>query len=292
MADSVPDPREGTAAPVFRHLGLVFDRTCPDREAWSDARQLVTSGAPLRVGQEYLGEDVVPEKAPGEYNRGVRDGLARALKGELGGEGVEVHLAWFADVHEKGLASPDKVTMPLTPAGEVGTRPADAVAEALENCPYSPGLDIWDPLEEALQLVAGPLLGRSDSGILIVGNSPPNLPLQATSPFWNLLDFRKGFQTTTRRRNKAFTDVVRAAEAAGVPLVYLFLTHDQCEEEERAAFNVFQHLQAEVRKALGAYLPVVAQPADATGIARGVAEVLPLLREPPVSGVTVRALEY
>jgi hypothetical protein len=250
------------------------------------------SGEALHVGREYLGADAGPEKAAGEYNRAVRDGLAKALREQLA-DGVEVHLAWFADVHEKGVSSPDTVTMPLTPAGEVGVLPPAALADALESCPYSPGLDIWDPLEEALQLAAAPLVQapRPGSGILIVGNSPPNLPLQATSPFWRLLDFRKGFQTTTRRINKGFTDAVRAVEAAGVPLVYLFLTHDRCAEGERPAFNVFQYLQAEVQKALGAYMAVVAQPADGPGIERGVAEALRLLQDAPVSGVTVRSPE-
>jgi hypothetical protein len=292
-AEAVADPREGLAPVPLRRLGLVFDRTCPDREAWSDARHLMVSGPALRVGREYLGADVGPEKPPGDYNRGVREGLTRALTEHLGGERVDIHLAWFADVHEKGVASPDTVTMPLTAAGEVGIRPVSALAEALESCPYSPGLDVWDPLEEALQLAVAPLAAepRPGSGILIVGNSPPNLPLQATSPFWRLLDFRKGHQTTARRLSKVFTDTLRAAENAGVPLVYLFLTHDRCVPEEWAAFNVFQYLQAEVQRALASYLPVVAEAADAEGIGRGVAEALRVLREPAVSGVVVRAVE-
>jgi hypothetical protein len=205
-----------------------------------------------------------------------------------------VHAAWFADAHEEGVASIDGIDWPRTLAGDLGVRPAAELGDLLERCTFSPGLDLWDPLEEGLCLVAEPLLRSPQPGtaILIVGNSPPNLPLDGASPLYDLLEFR-GFSTTTRRKNNLFTNLVRDIDAHAIPFVYLFLGHDRCrEDEEVAALHVHQGLQEQVRRALGHYLKVIPAPADAEGVARGLREALDFLSRPPVSGVVLSAREH
>jgi hypothetical protein len=259
----------------LEELTLVLDRTCPDRELWSDAYLLAGSGG---TGAEP------------KFNAGVRAGLAEGLRA-CARPDLTVRLVWFADRAGESLVKFDGVADPGGLAGHVGEARADGLDGLLAFCPYSPGIDLWDPLEEGLRLAAEPLLDRPRPGsaILLVGNSPPNLPLQADSPFWGLLDFQKR-GTTTRRKSALFPDLVTRLDRAGVPLAYLFLTHDQCDPNHRDDLGRFLSLQGEVKEALRFYLPgaVVEAPADADGIAAGLERALALLSEPRVSGVEVR----
>jgi hypothetical protein len=272
------------AAHKLTDLALVFDRTCPDRDAWSDARRLAMGIAVAARGREA--------RQPPAFNQGIREGLAKALREQPEAEGLQVHLAWFQDGHGEGVASPEELESPEQVAGNEGTHRAQDVGDRLRLCTYNPGLDLWDPLEKALEVVARPLLERQrpGAGALIVGNSPPNLPLEATSPFWRLLHFR-GIGTTTRRKNARFTELVKALEARGAPIAYLFLTHDRCSEREVADLNLYQDLQNEVQDCLRHYFKVIAVPADAEGVARGLAEALRYLAAPPGSGVVVEQPE-
>jgi hypothetical protein len=285
---------------VRQRLGLVFDCTCPDRDCWSAARRLMFDPASRVVGQsQYEGKAARRERAPAQLNADIRQGLAAAFRDRFGrpvedrrdkpAGSLAIHLAWFADGEGEGVASLEGLEMPIALWGDRGTVPAVELGDLLQRCTYSPGLDVWDPLEEALQIVAAPLLHdpQPGSGILIVGNSPPNMPLLADSPFWKLLD-REGMPTTTRRKTTLFTSLVRALDSAGIPLVYLFLTHDRCADEQGRDFQVFDDIQSEVRDALAAYMPVVRRPADGPGIADGLTEVLGYLERPAVSAATVR----
>jgi hypothetical protein len=288
-AEPAGDPAAGGPGPGLRHLALVFDRTCPDGAGWADARQLVIDprGRGADASDYLRTEGLGPLSAP-DFNRAVRDGLADALRALPDAATLPVHLAWFADGNEKGVASLPGVDMPLTLSGDMGTRAAAEAADLLRRLTYCPGLDLWDPLQDALAAVAEPLLRspRAGAGVLVVGNSPPDLPLQAASPLWELLEFR-GLGTTARRHDRRFTDLVRRLDRAGVPLVYLFLTHDRAVGGEAKDFDLYQSLQAQVQQALAAAMPVVPAPADEAGIARGLRDALAYLADPPPSGVVV-----
>jgi hypothetical protein len=282
-ADPVAAPTL-TAARRLERIGLVFDRTCPDRASWSDARLL------LDIPGEFKNDRGVPLWP--RFNQSIRDGVVEVFRTAEEYRTLQVHLACFADVPGKELASVEGVDMPLTATGDLGTRPADRLGDLLDGCTYSPGLDLWDPLEEALRLVAGPLLRqpRPGTGILIIGNSPPNLPLDGTSPLYGLLD-QGGIATTSRRRSSLFTNLIRQLDDQGIPIVYLFLTHDRCGVQEADALHVFQGLHEKIRQILTFYLKVVTTPADAEGVARGLAEAIAFLSDPPISGVLIEETE-
>jgi hypothetical protein len=286
------DPTQVGPPPRLRRLGLVFDCTCPDRGAWSEARGLIVSGASrVKVSSRYGGDEDT-DVAPADLNREIRETVAKVMTDAFAAEPIPIHFSWFGDGQEKGVVGIEGIDSPEIYFGEVGVRPSDRVGDDLRQSTYIPGLDLWDPLEEALDLVATSLLREpaTGSGIVIVGNSPPNLPLRATCPLWELLEFR-GVRTTTRRKNTRFTDAVARIEAHGIPLVYLFLTHDRCGEQEQAAFKFFESLQAAVQKSLAAYLTVLSEPADAAGVTRGLREALRLLASPSPSGAVVAPLE-
>jgi hypothetical protein len=288
-AEPAPDPALGGPGPGLRRLGLVFDRTCPSCTGWADARQLVIDPRGQRVDEsDYLRTDGAASLSAPDFNQAVRDGLADALRSLPDAESLPIHLAWFADGNEKGVASLPGVDMPLTLSGDMGTRLAGEAADLLRRLSYCPGLDLWDPLQDALAVVAEPILRhpQAGSGVLIVGNSPPDLPLKATSPFWDLLDFRD-LGTTARRHDRRFTDLMRRLDHDGVPVVYLFLTHDRAVGGESKDFDLYQSLQAQVQRTLSGYLPVVPAAADEAGIARGLRDALAYLADPPPSGVVV-----
>jgi len=133
--------------------------------------------------------------------------------------------------------------------------------------------------------VAGPLLRQPHGGgVLIVGNSPPDLPLDATSPLYDLLDF-PGHGTTARRRDGRFARLLRRLDDAGVRVVYLFLEHDRCNPEEVTDLHDHRALHEKVRLALEQHVQVIPALADAEGIAQKVGEALQQLSEPQLSGV-------
>ena len=131
-------------------------------------------------------------------------GPGPGLRQPSGAATLPVHLAWFADGPGDGIAKRDDLEVPIAPFGDKGTRCAADLVDLLWDCGWAPGFDLWDPLEEGLRIVARPILaGPPSSGILIVGNSPPNLPLDA-GPFRDLLRYR-GMESTARRCNAVFT---------------------------------------------------------------------------------------
>jgi hypothetical protein len=108
---------------------------------------------------------------------------------------------------------------------------------------------------------------------LLVGTSPPDLPVEGDSPLLDLLRFR-GMETKARRRDNLFLPLLRELVGAGMPAAYLFLTHDRCEPGEEDDLLLHQELQYGVAKALACHLPVVTAPADKEGVVRGFAEAL------------------
>jgi hypothetical protein len=221
-----------------------------------------------------------------DFNLGLRQGLAGALASVPDAPSRTVHLVGFGDCPEDDLSNIENIDLVLgshTPDSEcfyLGAHAATQLAVPLQNCVYCSGLDVWDPLGEALQEVSGRLLEvpEPSQAVLIVGNSPPHLPLEGDSPLRELLAFRrKG--STVRRRNRAFTEALKTLKGRGIPAVYLFLSNRDvsADEVKIKALQRYQQLQRLIVRALSHYLPVVEETADAEGVARGLAKCWPLL---------------
>lgn len=244
-------------------LGLVFDCTCPDRSALSHARTL--RYAPLALDDSYL---------PRDFNQGLRRAIAPALRA-VGATDLQVHLVAFGDAPGQGLPtienldSLDGVFQPLTTCFDHGVGPLDTLDARLDQCWYCSGLDVWDPLGEALHAVLQPRSGTAPDGVLIIGNSPPDPPLDGTSRFRSLLSFAQD-PTGLRRRNRLFTEALRHASERSIPIVYLFLSHEPFSADEVMAFERFRDMQRLICECLGSYLPTVTAPATAEGLRQGV----------------------
>lgn len=269
-------------AVALQHLGLVFDCTCPDRNQWRAAWDLVN--APLALHNRS--DDAPP---PRDFNLAIRQGLARALAAAPEAHQCRTHLVSFADCPEEDLPNIEDIDRipgvytPREPYHDLQAHPLSSLAAPLNTCYYCSGLDVWDHLELALQAVAAPLLLRPAAGsaVLIVGNSPPHLPTDGDSPLRSLLMFQDA-ASSVRRRNALFTQALEALRHHRVPVVYLFLSnHITNDSDSFPALQKYQRLQRLVADALSHYLPIIEETADADGIARGVAQCWPLLTSPP-----------
>ena len=286
-------PSEEDSEPPTR-LAVILDRTCPDEAGWSAARAggreegKAVVEAEAAYGKSTTQTATAPVVLPGELNREVRTALGAALAGLLEGQDMLVDGWWFADTPGDGIAVPEGVTIGRRAVVNAGSEPPVRSPNLFESATWSPGFDLWDPLDEALDQAVRRL--RDDKGrrggVLIVGNSPPRFPLQRKSPLRKVASYL-GFTTSHRRGSRLWHDVLDACEKEGVPVVYVFLTHGVHHKEEQKDYEVFRDLSAELQRALEACLPVVIAPAVPEGVTRGVAEALEILARPPrtVSGV-------
>ncbi len=245
------------------------------------------------------GEERDPE--PGrldgpDFNREIRTALGDALSGALDGQDVKVDAWWFADTAGDGIDTPDGIPLPIQTHGRLPSTGPRGLRDVFSACSYSPGLDLWDPVEGAL----GAALDRLECeptgrpGVLIVGNSPPNVPSESSSPIRKLVH-ALGYPTSFRRGfSPHWHAELRRADRLEIRLVYLFLTHSMTDPGPAAMqkdYVRFVNLSEQVREALEACLPVVVAEADAEGVARGVQEALRILASPRSlsSRVEVRA---
>jgi len=273
-----PRPRQ------IDRLILVFDRTCPGRDAWSDARRVYTRPRIVRhaSGGEFDDVGDGPEESPRpleDLNEAVRAGLDKAFA-ELE-KPIDIELYWFADTPGGGVEAPEGIAMPQWSTGQLDRIvKSNRLGEALQGLTYVPGLDLWDSLDDALEnIVESVSKGRSSvAPVLIVGNSPPNLPSNPRSALCEILDLADlGLRTTVRRRTLGFEKSVARFEEVGMPVAYLFLTGHRFQQEEENDFNLFQSVQARVRTALDSYVDVIACDADRAGICDGVPHALACL---------------
>ena len=251
-------------------LGLVFDCTCPDRSALSHARTL--RYAPLALDDSCL---------PRDFNQGLRRAVTPALC-RVAPADLQVHLVAFGDAPGQGLPtienldSLDGVFQPTSTSFDHGEGPLPTLDARLEQCWYCSGLDVWDPLGEAMQAALQPRSETAPNAVLIIGNSPPDLPLDGASRFRSLLSFAQD-PTGVRRRNRLFTDALRQASERSIPIVYLFLSHEPFSADEVMAFERFREMQRLINECLRTYLPTVTAPATTEGLQQGIESVWPLL---------------
>ena len=271
---------------------LIFDRTCPDRGRWEAARALVRGDRPPGEPdmQEFFATSTAPSARPtaprlpqaesnAAINAAIRAGLADGFRDGFGAE-VEVEVIWFADVPGT-MGCPPGVTVARVPVGRADRRcSATELAGPLAFAGYVPGMDLWDALEEAVQLAAS-VGAASPAAVLIVGNSPPNPPSDPDHPFTRL--WRTGLPPSTVRARGMFPDALAALANVG-PVLNIFLTgHDL----PVTGADGFQTVQAGVRDAFAEILPVIEAVADRDGVARAVTAAARRLTG-WVSGVLIR----
>lgn len=244
-------------APLTR-LGLVFDCTCPDQDHWDQAYQLALD--PLSY----------PEETYRLFNASLRQGLVDALAALPDADRLDVPFAWFGDAYGHGLNDPDEDRHggdAPPAAGFLGDCPASHLGPRVATCGYMPGLDLWDPLELALGRVLERLGDRHP--VLIVGNSPPTLPLDGGSPFYALLG-----RTTTRRRNADFTRQMEELKRRHRPAAYLFLRHAHSRMHNQMPIQQYMEMEQKVLDALATYLHVLDAPATEDGVKAGISRAI------------------
>lgn len=275
-------------------LALILDRTCPDADAWSAARQVLLTP---QIPQSVLPPSFHAQEDPfqiGDLNRQIRQTLAEGLQAFFQNHlpQVQIELAWFADSPQPHLAHPGHLTLPHKAANLLLPQALPNLRQSMEQITYAPGLDIWDPLELALsELVDSFERHQTWAPVLIVGNSPPNPPeLNPQSPFFQLLQkthttFRRPWQMGSGR---SFPELLNKLEKQGVPVVYLFLYGHRPllkDERENRFYQAFEDHQREVESLLRQYLKVV--PCAFSSFAGTLQQVLYELLQPVVSAVKI-----
>lgn len=292
-----PKSAERPTRPVQR-LALILDRTCPDASAWSAARRVfLGTAAEFAEADSYTIPQSQEAAAPslaghGALNRAIRSALAAGFNAWAASREVECDVWWVSDTAGSHVVAPSGVTLPREPvvyAGSTGSSGA-AIAQRLEGATWTPGLDLWDPIERALAAAARGLREDDRRGaVLIVGNSPPNPLLLHDDPFWDVARVF-GYTTSLRRPHTPTWKLeLDRCRQEGLPVAYLFLEHPLFEdEEERPIHEMFQKVQTAVRAALQRYLPVVTAAADEASVAAGLYEALQRLETPDVAIPYVR----
>lgn len=289
-----PIQRAPHSSDPLRDLAVIFDRTCPDRAAWSQALAVAAGSISWLASTATGGDDLWGDESRDsgrlngpDFNKVIRTALGDALAGVLEGQSTRVKAWWFADTAGEGIETPDGVELPLHTYGSVD---AAILHQAFRECTYSPGLDLWDPVEdalgEALEYLRENRAGRS--AVLIVGNSPPNVPVN--DPIKRLIESATGFRTSVRRPFSDFWQILmEQARDLNIRVVYLFLRHSLADNADTITATLqedhlrYTKLSMKVREGLASYLTVVEAEADAEGVADGVRRALEAINEPESS---------
>jgi hypothetical protein len=291
----------------LKHLILIFDRTCPSEGRWSDALNVSLNGVNDET-QNFMGPNVAAAPVPGanrnrpavaQYNRELRDALSEAFQEEFAAEPIYVDVIWFADDADAGMAWVPGLADLKTSIGDSPDCMSSSMRESLDGLTFSPGLDVWDPLESALEIAAEKLdrLQVNQSAVLIVGNSPPNPPISNRSPLWNVLRLDNGrmrplnndqpYTSTFRHGRRPRFDEVVVKIQNRVPLVYIFLKHLAYSEDHQREFDYFRQVQQCILTALQSYMYVEAGTADRNGIRTAFHRAAEIMRRPMSSLVRV-----
>ena len=275
--------------PALERLSVIFDRTCPDKEAWVRAFGLATGA--IDWGKNYFAvEDNANDQwaindnvelAVPNLNLEIRTNLGVALANHLEGWKTEVDAYWFADTVGEHLSGPESMVLPDRVYGAV---PANNLEDIFSTCTYSPGLDLWDPVDMALHAALKPLeqVVAGAAAVIIVGNSPPNVPTRQSSPIWEILNWSR-YRTTYRKATVYWHAALERAERSSIRVIYLFLSHSPPSGASDALlkdYHRFADLSHEVRRALSACMPVVLAEADKEGISKGIEECLHRISRP------------
>jgi hypothetical protein len=263
------EPLQEPEASPLNAVAVILDRTCPDNASWEKAFNLTTS--------ETVTDAFRHEESPEGYNadviRGLREGFRRAFDLDLL---RELRPWWCRDLPGNGVSNFIR-DMPLEAYNdEIGSARMISSAvdceELLATAGYSPGLDLWDPVEVALNRAYASLKQATADrrAILIVGNSPPSHPTQ-DSPLRSLAILPGASKPCTiRRQSPAWHDTLARCAEAQIPVVYLFLRHTSFGTVRPTVIELYEQMQSRVETALSGTVRLLGATASADNIRDGI----------------------
>jgi hypothetical protein len=258
--------QEAQAGPLDA-VAIILDRTCPDDASWERALNL-TQGTGTEVGEIWRDNGGSPEEYNGDIVKGLREGFKAAFEMNLI---RELQPWWCKDLPGNDVAN---FVRGMEIKGEEETGYTCEYLFSVAG--YSPGLDLWDPLELALdksleQLSHG---AAQRSAILLVGNSPPSHPTQ-DSPLRSLA-FLPGasMQCTIRRQSPQWHEALARCAEARIPVIYLFLRHTRFGAVRSPAVELYEQTQNRVEAALRKTIPLASATAAADSVRDGVVNAI------------------
>ncbi|QXE85531.1 hypothetical protein KP003_14215 [Geomonas nitrogeniifigens] len=308
VAAQVSPPPHG---PISGKLAVVLDRTCPDRSNWRNARDVAlgtfssleeTMSSKMGFGVDDgtgAGDEVGATVSYPGFNREIRTAIGPGLTAALDEREITVHAAWFADVGCEGLQMPEGVQPPERAYSLSGQSDAKGAQHLFSAMTYSPGIDLWDAAEQGLT-IGMKAIENDPAGVIIIGNSPPTCPTQA-GPLRNLNRVelgRKDFYTSARDSNPAWYEQLKRGKDLGIPIVYIFLTHDdlpdseRISEIERSQYFAYLHMQTRLLDALASCegLKVITAKADQAGVQAALGEAVTWMESPTARLAMARVL--
>lgn len=284
---SEPIVSSAMAAPLD-FLAVILDRTCPDNANWRAAFDLINRVANVALAldaQWRSPTDGDTAATPENYNAAIRHGLVEGLQ-----TAFERHLVrtvqgwWFKDLPDAEMANFVLAMDIKEPdvASELAMHSAKACIGAFSIATYSPGLDLWDPVERALEAARKVVAasGARRAGILIVGNSPPTDPAQADSPL-AALRVPPGARVAcmTRTQSTGWHDALDACAALSVPIFYLFLRHTNFSGVPPSNAENYEVSQRRVQEALAKTVPLKHSVAERDHVRDAVVDAIDGLRD-------------
>ena len=257
---SVPAPR----SPALQRLGLVFDRTALDGRAWLDGLRFAQgdlAGPAAEPGGSFFespptnaGAGESESQTAGNFNADLRAAVQQAVS-EIATTGLagRFAIAAFAEQALDGLAKPSAFEMPDRKVFSLFDADHQRAVSWLATQSYTPGLDVWDPLEEALEALLGAT--QMPDAILVITASPPNPPPDLEDPFARFFA-----RTNTTGRDlicPSLRDLFSEATSRGIPTAVVFLNHTEAPvpmlPDLQGPFHRFLGLQQDIRETYREY---------------------------------------
>jgi hypothetical protein len=274
---------------TLQRIGIVFDRTALDGQAWLDGLRFAqgdfaaaggaAGGGFFDTAQPAAAADTATSVI--NFNEGLRRAMQAAVD-ELAAKGVvnRFSIATVVDQPTQGLASPPSFTMPDRHVFDLKEADGRSSSAWLATQTYSPGLDVWDPVEVALEevLYASP----HPDAIVVVTASPPNPPPDLRDPFAQY--FAKTFTSGRDGSPPSLRILLEAAAEKGIPVACIWLTHMDAPvplpPDLQGPFQRFLAMQQEIRETYRKYpylLNFDSSASDADGVKQALLRTVQLL---------------
>ena len=276
---------------TLQRLGLVFDRTALDGQAWLDGLRFAqgdfaaaggaASGGFFDTAQPAAAADTAASVI--NFNEGLRRAMQAGVT-ELASNGVvsRFSIATVVDQATHGLASPPSFTMPDRLVFTLKDADGKAASAWLATQTYSPGLDVWDPVEVALEEVLE--ASQPSEAIVIVTASPPNPPPDVHDPFAEY--FAKTLTSGRDGDSISLRILLEMAAEKGIPVACIWLTHTDAPvpnaPELQGPFQRFHHMQQEIQDTYRKYPSLLnfdSSASDADGLKQALLSTVQLLAE-------------
>lgn len=270
-----------------KHLGLIFDRTCIDDDKWEQAVAYLQGSKSSKSVHPRASQTIQQLPVRQNYsdlNASIRQGVYQSLEHYFEKEqSFKISLAWFADSANPRLVE-RKDLQPTSAAGAGPDIEVRKIRATVENCSFHIGLDLWDPIELALD----ELLKKDQiMPVIIIGNSPPT-PSDLNDPL--VRDILDASHTSIRmaHQEKSFEKMVKNMYQRGIPCFYLFLQdHQNQYQDYNYWFEFSQSIQLKVRLLLEKMVDIKIASAETKDIHLKLNEILEYLRTPLLSAIYI-----